>query len=233
VPPEVSQAALLALSRFFVGSTTVEETLTEVSILAVDAIPAADFAGISMWEGDRVATRVSTDPEAPEIDDAQYDSDDGPCLDAFRTGRVFRIADMATESRWPRFRAACVAHGVSSTLAVPLAGGEAALGALNFYARTGAAFDDDDVAVAQLFAASAAAVLANAAAYWRTYELNQGLEEAMRSRAVIEQAKGILMAQSQLTADQAFDVLRRVSQRENRKLREVAAELVDRTHGAG
>lgn len=223
-----TRAALEALSRFLIGDARLDETLAVVSGLAVEALPAAAFAGLSMWEGDRVATRVSTDPESPAIDESQYASGRGPCLEAFRTGRVVRADDLSADVRWPEFQAACLAHDIGSTLSVPLLVGARCVGALNFYARAAGAFSDADQATAVLFAQSGATVLANSSAYWKAYELGETLEQALRSRAVIEQAKGILMARSKLTEGDAFELLRKASQRENRKLRDVAADIVAR-----
>jgi len=122
-------------------------------------------------------------------------------------------------------------HGIGSPLSLPLLAGGQALGALNFYAEAENAFGEDDQQQGQAFATQAAIVLANAQTYWDARALNEQLSEAMRSRATIEQAKGILMGQSQVNADSAFDLLRKASQRENRKLRDVARELVERYGG--
>ena len=103
------------------------------------------------------------------------------------------------------------------------------MGAMNLYARVAAGFTVDDESIGTELAAAAAIVLSNASAFWAASELGDQLGQAMRSRAVIEQAKGILMARSpQMTADEAFDVLRKASQRENVKVRDIAQRIVDR-----
>jgi GAF domain-containing protein len=111
---------------------------------------------------------------------------------------------------------------------VPLVANHEGVGALNFYSRSVDAFSEDDVEVGSQFATQAAIVLANAQAYWDAHQLNQNLATAMQSRATIEQAKGILMGAQRCSADEAFQILVRASQRENRKLREVAEDLVKR-----
>ena len=118
-----------------------------------------------------------------------------------------------------------------STLSLPLLVGEGSVGALNFYSTKEDGFSDEDRRNSATFALQAAVVLANAQAYWDARTLNEHLAEAMRSRATIEQAKGILMAQSNVGPDAAFELLRSASQRENRKLRDIAQELVDRHSG--
>ena len=102
-------------------------------------------------------------------------------------------------------------------------------GGLNFYASEGRTFDEGDLRLAQSFAIQASTVVSNALAYWGAFDQAANLTLAMEHRAEIEQAKGILMATQRCTADEAFDLLRRASQRENRKLRDIAAELVRRT----
>lgn len=231
MPTDTSALALRALSQFVISKTSMGETLLRVSQITTEALPAAEMAGISLL-GDqgRPTTGVFTDPEAPEIDAAQYASGRGPCLDSWRTGKVVRLADMAKASvAYPEFAAAAQAHGVGSTLSFPLMAGSDAIGALNLYARGQDAFTDEDESAGTLLAGAAAIVLANASAYWQATQLGEQLSQAMQSRAVIEQAKGILMARSpQLTADEAFDVLRKASQRENVKLRDIAHRIVDR-----
>jgi len=224
---------LLALSHFFVGGASIEDTLTRVAEMAVTSLPGADLAGLTMMGEDRPETSVFTDAEAPEIDQAQYDSGEGPCLDAFRYQQVYRIDSTETDRRWRSFAKACLDHGIQSTLSVPLLMSrddeDGAFGALNFYSHQRDAFQAQDVESAKVFALSAAVVLANAKAYWGAYMLSEGLTEAMKSRSVIEQAKGVLMAQSGISADDAIDILKRASQRENRKLRDIAADIVSGT----
>jgi GAF domain-containing protein len=134
---------------------------------------------------------------------------------------------------WPKFGRVADEHGVRAVLAVPLTVvGDGSVGGLNLYG-TGAPFDDGDHRLAEAFAAQASVVVSNAIAYWRAFEQTRSLTAAMESRAVIEQAKGILMSAQRCTPDEAFDLLRRASQRENRKLRELATEIVQRTIEVG
>ncbi len=219
--------SLAALARFFVDDGTLGDTLLRVAELACKVTP-ADMAGITLLVEGRAATGVFTDPQAPEIDRAQYDSDSGPCLEAFRRREIVRIDSVYTEQRWPEFTAAAAAHGVIATLSVPLAARGEGLGALNLYSRTGL-FTEQGVAQAQSFGVQASILLANVQVYWDARQLSERMSQAMRSRATIERAVGIVMADGGRTPEEAFELLVRVSQRENRKLRDVAAGLVDRT----
>ncbi|HWI03958.1 MAG TPA: GAF and ANTAR domain-containing protein [Acidimicrobiales bacterium] len=228
---DASAQALRALSQFVVSKSSMGETLLRVSEITTDALPAANMAGISLLgEHGRPTTGVFTDPEAPEIDAAQYESGRGPCLDSWRTRTVIRLTDMGSAaSSYPEFAAAALAHGVGSSLSLPLMAGDEAIGALNLYARAPNDFTDEDESAGTLLAGAAAIVLANASAYWQATQLGEQLSQAMQSRAIIEQAKGILMARSpQLSADEAFDLLRKASQRENVKLRDIAQRIVNR-----
>ncbi len=226
VPDLPLRESLTALSRFFVGDGTLQETLERVAELTVAAVPAVDYAGITLHVEGRNRTAVFTHPDAPEIDQAQYDSGEGPCLDAFREQRSYVIESMAGDGPWPAFRARAVAYGIGSSLSVPLMVDKEAYGALNLYAHQEDSFGEAERDVAELFASQAAIVLANAQAYWEARTLGERLGEAMQSRATIEQAKGILMATQRCEPDEAFDLLVRASQRENVKLRDIAARIV-------
>ncbi|HET7719415.1 MAG TPA: GAF and ANTAR domain-containing protein, partial [Acidimicrobiales bacterium] len=176
----------------------------------------------------RAETAAYTGVLAMQADERQYGLDGGPCLDAGRGGAVFYIRDMRTEDRWPAYAPQAATIGVRSSLSVPLPIQEDLIGALNVYSGRPEAFDEDDIRAGQAFAAYAAVAVANADSFASTAEMAENLRIAMASRATIEQAKGILMARGGITADQAFEMLVRASQRENRKLRDVATELVAR-----
>jgi GAF domain-containing protein len=222
-------SSLAALSRFFVGDGTLQETLSRVADLTVEALPPVELAGITMMVEGRPETAIFTDEEAPEIDEAQYRTGEGPCLEAFRESRVIRIDSTLRDGPWEEFRETASAHGVRSTLSLPLLVDKEAVGALNLYSRTEHGFGDEEVETATLFASQAAIVLANAQAYWDARELSSGLSEAMKHRAVIEQAKGVLMAAEGLDEDAAFQVLVSASQRENVKLRDIAKRIMEQS----
>ncbi len=220
-------AGLAALSRFFVGDATLGDTLDRVTALAVEAIDPADMAGITMVVEGSQRTPVFTHSTAAEIDEAQYASGKGPCVEAFESCQVTEIASTKEPGRWQEFRAAAAAHGIFSTASFPLVVGERAVGALNLYSRRERAFGGTDRSDGALFASQAAIALANAQAYWDARDLSAGLSEAMKNRAVIEQAKGMLMAAEGFDEDEAFAVLVRASQRQNLKLHLVARHLMD------
>lgn len=222
--------AVRAVGRFLVADAPLGETLRRIADLAVEALPPAAAVGITMLDNQlRPTTAVFTDELAPAIDQGQYEDGDGPCLTAFTDSRVVRVDDTRTViDRWPRFSKDALEHGVSSTLSLPLMAGEDNFGAFNMYAREAGAFSEEDEDAASLFVTQASVVLANARAYWEAFELAAGLRQALTTRAVIEQAKGKLMATEGCTDDEAFAIMVRASQRQNVKLREIARRLVDR-----
>ena len=225
-PTESLSASIDTLTRFLVGEQTMGETLQRVAALAETAV-GADLTGVTLVNSDgRPETAVCTDPETAVVDEMQYIVGDGPCLTAFREMRMVSVPSMRQERRWRDVVRCAEEKGIRSSLSAPLIVGERGIGALNFYARSENAFADDDEETAQTFALHSAVLLANAQAYWNAYDLGQQLEQAMVSRASIEQAKGILIEQSGVTAEEAFALLKRASQRENRKLREIASEIV-------
>jgi GAF domain-containing protein len=219
--------ALGAVREFVAGRQGLDDTLLEVSRLAVEALE-ADMAGLTLLDADgRATTAVATKPEAVEVDQAQYDADRGPCLDAFREAQVKRVDDVRSEVRWPEFADAAAAHGVLSSLSLPLVIQGEGIGALNLYSGRPEHFSEVHEAGGSEFASGAAVALASARAYWAQAERADGLARAMESRAVIEQAKGVIIATTGASADEAFELLRAQSQSENRKLREIAAEIVE------
>lgn len=216
-----------ALAGFLVSEVSLSQTLTRISEVTVEALHAVAFAGMTLLDDGRPTTAVFTSEESPEIDSAQYESGHGPCLDAWRQNRTVGVEDTTAPGPYPDFCAASLQHGIHSTLSLPIGRDGDSFGALNLYAPTERAFSDDDQALALDLAGTASALIVNSQAYWGSFELTQQLQEAMASRSVIDQAKGMLMVnQPGLNADEAFDMLKRASQRENVKLRDIAGRVV-------
>lgn len=217
--------AIRQMATFSVVDDAMPVILQRIADLANATVEPADFVGLTMAVRGRPATPVFTDETAPEIDAAQYATGVGPCLDSFRDGVSYEIPSTPEDERWAPFSRACQQHGVLSTLSMPVITGADTVGAFNFYAKRQHAFGEDDRRLAGAFADQSAIVIRNASAYWSAKALAEQLTQALETRVVIEQAKGLLMSTG-MTSDAAFDVLRRVSQRENRKLHQVAAGLV-------
>ncbi len=211
------------------ADTTLEETLGRVAELAKKTISGSDMVSLTLLVEGRPRTVASTDVTAAEIDDVQHRLGIGPCLDAMGCQHRQRVDATDNDQRWPPFAEAAAARGIVSSLSLPLVARHAAIGSLNCYSRRPAAFSAEQEHLASGFAAAAAIAVANGQAYWDARHLSERLSLAMQSRATIEQAKGIVIAGQHCDADQAFEMLVRASQRENRKLRDIADQIV-KTH---
>jgi GAF domain-containing protein len=169
---------------------------------------------------------VTTSEVAQRIDDDQYAADEGPCLTAIRTGQTVKVDSLRAEARWPAFTHRAEAEGIRSSCSVPLPVDHSIVGALNLYSASGP-FGDRDEWTAHELAKQAAVTLANAVAFNRMQALVANLTDALASRDVIGEAKGIIMERQRCTPDAAFDILRMASQRQNIKLRALAQQVVD------
>ena len=197
----------------------VEGTLQAITATAVRVVPNAEDCGISYVIGrSRIEPRASTSELPREIDALQERIEEGPCLDAVWEQEVVRVDEVGADDRWPQFAQQASERGVGSMMCFQLFVQGDQLGALNLYAHTPGAFDDECQEIGLMFAAHAAVAVAGA-------EHEEHLRAGMTNRDVIGQAKGILMERHKLTADQAFGVLARVSQELNRKLVDVAREV--------
>ena len=163
---------------------------------------------------------------ALDLDERQYERGHGPCLDGTAGGAVVYIEDVTTETRWPDWTPLALDRGVHSSLTVPVPVQREVSAALNIYSTSTAGFDEDGRELAATFAAYAGVALANMHLYEAQGRVAEQLHTAMQSRAVIEQAKGIVMGSRRCSAEEAFDQLVVLSQKSNRKLREVAEALV-------
>lgn len=209
------------IARTLLAEGDVQQTLQKICDLAVETVDGCDHAGISFLKGKKVDTPAASDDVPRAVDAIQYETGEGPCLDAIREHEVFESGDLGRESRWPNFAARAQREtGITSMLCFRLFVEGDTLGALNLYSKAADAFGEDSRTVGLVFAAHAAVALSSA-----MHE--EQMEEALQSRDLIGQAKGMLMAREGVTADQAFDMLRRASQRLNVKLRDIALSMVD------
>jgi GAF domain-containing protein len=224
-------SAFAEFGRIRLGETDLHGVLTRVAELARSTLPGADEVSITLVRDGRPYTAAATGDIALHLDERQYEGRSGPCLQAAADKVTVSVPHTATDTRWDGWPGRAAAAGVGSVLSVGLPIVESVTGAVNIYGLRPAAFDDDTVVLAQQFAGYATVALANAHLHDSTASLAQHMQAAMENRAVIEQAKGIIMGDRRCTADEAFAILTRISQDSNRKLREVAATLVARVAG--
>lgn len=221
--------SLTALGRFVLSDQSLQESLRRVAELSVRAVYGADGAGVTWVVTGKPTTVTAAGDFVRRIDEIQYSLEEGPCLSAFGTQQVVLVGDLTTDGRWPRFAQAALGHGLRGIVAAPLTVNGYRLGALNVYALQTGVFDEVAVHTASLFAEQASVVLGNAEAFTRAQAAAINLGEALTSRAVIDMAKGIVMSREHCGPEEAFDRLRRASQASQRKLRDLAQELVDGT----
>ncbi|WP_329048013.1 GAF and ANTAR domain-containing protein [Amycolatopsis sp. NBC_01488] len=234
------QAGLLTRQFAELTRTLLDVTPTVGGVLrlvvgaASAIVPDADLVSVTLREPDgRYHTPVETDPVAVRLDQVQYDHGEGPCVESARPDgpAIGWSQDLAHDPRWPSFGPAAAAHGYHSVLAtalLPDARPPRRSGALNIYSSKPGAFDTAAIDLALLLATHASLALAHTEAVLAAELESANLRRAVDSRDVIGQAKGILMQRRGITADEAFDVLRRASQDLNVKLADLARTLAAR-----
>ncbi|HVA09847.1 MAG TPA: GAF and ANTAR domain-containing protein [Acidimicrobiales bacterium] len=222
--------ALSETARLVFQAGSMSDTLAQVAASSVVSIEGCDYAGIFLSQDGAVTTAASTDPIVDDVDGMQHQTGEGPCLHTLFSGLICYVDDLASDSRWPLFGPQAAAKGVRSVLALPL-GTTGTIGALNLYARYPSAFGVVDRGKGVILASLAAIALAASHSHEGEARRVENLQRAMQSREVIGQAEGILMERERITADQAFNILRRASQHLNLKLRDVAQQLVDTGEG--
>lgn len=233
-PDESSQASQLshsinAMAGLLLDEQTVEALLHLVVSLARSAMVSVDGASVSLIRGGRFETTTATSADVRHTDETQYRTGYGPCVRATQGRETINVNLAETRERWPDFADAALAAGYRSVLSTPIGSrneGHEGQGALNLYSRTAGSFDATAEQTASALGDHATVVLASAAAFATAEVIDHRLYEALVTRDVIGQAKGVLIAERAVTADEAFDALRLIALRSDRTLRDVAAELV-------
>ena len=216
---------LVGQGRFLFAEVSLPELLQQLVSLARHTVAGADGVSVSLDTDGGYETPASTDELVRELDHTQYRLEQGPCVHALESHELvcFRVED---REPFPEFADAASAKFITAVMSTPLTAGGNGLGALNMYSGSVPSFPADQVETARLFAEQAAIILANGLAYDNSVSLNARLQEALLSRDVIGQAKGLIMARESCSGEEAFGHLRLRSQQENRKLRTLAEEIV-------
>jgi GAF domain-containing protein len=226
------QASLAGLAGLATGALDLDELLARVATFAARAIPGADGAGVTLMEVNPPDIKVETFAASADfvraIDDIQYAIvDEGPCITAARERRTVRSGSLGGERMWPRFGPRVGRLGVHSALSLPLLVGDRVIGAINVYARGRNVFDDHAAEMGELFAAPAAVAVHNAQILAHALASIEHLQKALVSRPIVDQAIGLIRGRTGVTAAEAFDRLRHISQTEQIKLTTVAQRVVD------
>jgi transcriptional regulator with GAF, ATPase, and Fis domain len=225
--------ALEALTAVLRQEDDLRVLLQHVCRQVCHAVPGVDEASITLVSGDEPHTASATAAVVGELDGDQYRLGDGPCLEAVRSGKIVRTSVTDATERWPSFASGAREAGFGSFLAAPLVADEQYSGAVNCYGRQDDGFEAIEAQLLELYTAAVEAVFRVYHRYVQARETAAHLQTALTSRAVIDQAKGMLMAIRRIGADDAFALLVDQSQRENVKLREVAERFVERVLSSG
>jgi hypothetical protein len=212
-------------------SRTIESYLQAAADMTAEVIEVVGSYSFCTSLYGNLVTVGTSDRAAWEADQVEFDTEAGPCVDAIRTGTVFKAIDLAEERRWPAWSSVATLIGFSSAAGIPAEVTPGQRIALNLYAPAPKAFDDETLHRATLFAEEVARTIPAAVRLFEADERASQLEQALASRSTIDQAIGVLMTQNQCTPDTAFGILRRASQNRNVKLREVAATIIERFTG--
>lgn len=219
---DVAQA-LSDVARSLEAEPDLPHVVEGIVAAVTETVPGAEAAGVSLREGGILRTVAATGDLVERLNAIEHELDEGPCVQAVLEHRSYRVDDMSTDIRWPRFAAAAHAQGIQSMLGYRLFTSGRTLGALDLYSSKLNAFDAEAEVVGELFAAHAAIALIGSTQQteWQT---------ALNSRDNIGMAKGILMHRERLTDEQAFALLISTSQKANIKIHDLAVWLVDETN---
>lgn len=227
---ELPQATIEKLSRvtkLLKTQRTLPAKLEAVVAIVKRTVPNCDAAGIVLLvEGEPTSVAV-TDRLTVEIDLVQYDIGEGPCLAALADGQVVRIDILEQDSRFTRFAPGALDRGLHSVLSTPLVANGTSVGALNMYSVSANAFDDRTLATVEPFAGYAAEAISTSPLYAYSLEMVEGLVEDLESRAVIEQAKGVLMATEAQTTGAALGRLRELALESGESMQTVAQWIIN------
>jgi anti-anti-sigma factor len=219
--------------RTVTGASTTEDVVNSalrlVVALARATVSGADGASVTLRRLGQLATVAASDSTISDMDANQYATGEGPCIDASVEGRWFHAESLEEETRWPAFTPRARSLGINAILSSPLVANGQPVGALNIYSRTALAFATKEQELAAVFAAEASRVLTASQAVAIDDQLTTRLQEALRTREVIAEAQGVIMARQGVGENEAFDILRHLSQTSNRSLRERAEIVVDST----
>lgn len=226
--PETT-TGLTELAALLLSAEDADEALHHLARMAVVVVPDGPSCGITIAEDREFRTVVYSGSIPASVDEVQYQRGDGPCLEAFRTGVPVVVQDLSGEDqgRWGGFPPVALAAGAHGVLAYPLEAGGKVAGVLNLYAHERDLFPEPVRRIAKQFVDPAALILSGVLRRLTQDQLIAQLNAALASRAVIDQAIGIIMARRACSAGEAFVMLRKMSNDRNVKLRDLAAEMTE------
>jgi hypothetical protein len=218
---------LTELCRIAANDADLQGLLRRVAELAAQGLPAVDAVSVILGPPNRPSVLASSSALAQAADGLQHLAGTGPAFDAFASAQPVLAQDLSSDPRWPALQRRQGAEGaVRAWLALPIVVAQAAVGVVMLYGRADAAFSPEVVAQAAPYVAAAGALVRDNEALAELVRVRDQLHEALASRAVIDQAKGMIMMARGCEAEEAFALLVRMSSLSNRKVRELATEFV-------
>jgi GAF domain-containing protein len=219
--------ALTELGRLRFGTMSVEDAMHEI-VQTTHTVFSVDGAGLMLTDAERHLRGVAaSDPRFAHLEDLQIEHGEGPCIEAFDTKQLVGTQDLEAEMRWPGFSAAAVARDVRAVLASPLPYNQDAVGVVAVLSEQRRPWSAEGELALLAFTDLAALLIASMMQGEQNSQLAQQLQGALRSRQIIEQAKGVLMGTKGISARAAYEQLRAQARTERRKLSAVCAEIVN------
>ncbi len=213
-------AALLSLA-----AATEERSLSQLTLLAASQVAGCAAANVTVWRDGELTSQASSHPEPSRLIPVEIDSGRGPMIDAMRDGGPASCPETLAETRWPEFAAAALRMGVRSSVALSYAG--QVVVTLSLFGVRPRAMDPDQLQLGELLVSYGGALVGAVSDYGDSQRTAAQLRDAAHSRAIVDQAKGILMHALSCSADEALARMREVSQRSNIRATEVAQRIID------
>ena len=217
--------ATAELSRLLLEEGALDTVLQGIAGQAVAVIPACEEAGVTLENNGQIRIRTTTGTRAEKVDAYQYEIDEGPCVAAADVKHPVLVEDLATDPRWPRFGRFASELGIKSSYSIPMKMAGEVIGILNLYSVDDP-FGPEDERTGAMFAQHAAAAVRHTTAFAKTREIIANLHRALETRDIIGAAVGIIMHRDGTSMDEAFDRLKKLSQRENVRLRDIAERML-------
>jgi len=214
------------MSSIISSEVLVDTVLRCIVTLVSVVVGRADGASVTLDRGGKLQTVASSNETVAQMDAAQYETGEGPCLDAARTGSAVHLDSVDDERRWPSFTSRAGLLGIRAVVSSPLSAHGIPAGALNIYSQSVGAFEARDLVLAQLFASEASLILSSSLSFASATGLTSRVQEALVARRVIAQAEGVIIEREGIAAEEAYTVIRRISITSGRTLRDEADVIV-------
>ncbi|QBI19680.1 ANTAR domain-containing protein [Egibacter rhizosphaerae] len=212
-------------ARTILGDYSVGEVLYRLTDQCVEVL-GIDGAGVSLGEGEALQFVAATDEDVVRVEETQVSVGEGPCYEAYTTGRAVFVVDLRHEDRWPSYRAGATGVGLAAVAGLPMAVADERVGAVNLYRKAPHEWTDEEAETGQLLADMATGYILNARKLDEHRTLAEQLQHALDSRVIVERANGMLAQRHDLPVAEAFERLRTYARAQRRRIHEVAAEIV-------